>query len=157
VRRAIFLILSLGPLFACGVQEGDFIAGAESDPCMANVPVCQTTAGCNLDESHYIEGDFPGYRNFVVSTPADTTIVVRIFFKTRKHPGEDTEIIWYEPGCHVSYNYESKGQDIFQMAGTDRIFTQEKKVRQAGDHLVEIFSDATCHFFARVDIQTPMN
>jgi hypothetical protein len=143
-------------LCACGVSEADFISGADSDPCMANVPVCQTTAGCTLAESKYMEGDFPGFRSFIVTTPADTTVVVRLFFKTRVHPGEDTQIIWYEPGCHDSYTYESQGEDIFAKAGGDREFDQEMKVRMSGDHLVEIYSDATTHFFCRVDVQTPM-
>jgi hypothetical protein len=141
--------------FACGVSEGDFIAGADLDPCLSNIPACNNSAGCTMGESKYIEGDFPGYRNFIVTTPADTTITVKLFLKNRKHPGEDTEIVWWEPGCHDSYVYESLGDDIFSVAGRDQVFTQSKKVKRAGDHLVEIYSDAICHFFVRVAIETP--
>jgi len=150
-------ILVIALAMACGVSEGDFISGADHDPCESNIPVCQQTAGCAMGESKYIEGDFPGYTNFVVTTPADTTIVVKLFFKTRVHPGEDTEIIWYEPGCHDSYDYESEGKDIFSEAGGDRVFAKEQKVRRDGDHLIEIFSDARTHYFIRVELQTPLN
>jgi hypothetical protein len=157
VRRTTtlaLLALLLGTL-ACGVTEGDFIIGAEGDPCMSNIPICQTTAGCSINEAIYLEGDFPGLRNFVVNTPADTEIEVRIFFKTRLHPGEDTEIRWYEPGCADYYAYESMGIDIFSKAGSDRVFAQSQKVRMAGDHLIEIYSDATTHYFVRVELTHP--
>jgi hypothetical protein len=156
-RLVLAIGLFLGLLCSCGVSESDFIAGADHDPCMANVPVCQTVAGCTMGENKYIEGNFPGFVNFVVTTPADTTIVVKMFFKTRKHPGEDTEIIWFEPGCRDYYTYDSRGADIFAIAGGDRVFSQDQKIRQAGDHRVDIDCDATTHYFIRVEVQTPMN
>ncbi len=131
----------------------NFTAGAEHDPCMDNVPVCQTTAGCVMEEDDYIEGHFPGFVNFVVSTTASATIVVKIFFETRLHPGEDTEIIWFEPGCHDSYSYESGGADIFDLAGEDLVFEQEQQVLLEGSHRVDIYSDATTHYYLRVEVQ----
>ncbi len=142
-------------LCACGVSEGDFIADADPDPCESNVSICQTSAGCIMGESKYLEGDFPGFRSFVVTTPADTGIKVKLFFKSLVHPGEDTEIIWYEPGCADSFTWESMGADIFSKAGADRVFSQEHEVRMAGDHLIEIYSDATTHYFVRVELDTP--
>jgi len=142
----------------CGAPESDFIAGADFEPCLSTIPACQVTAGCTIGEFKYLEGDFPGFRNFVVRTgTSDTTIMVHVFFKTRKHPGEDTEIIWYEPSCSDSYRYESGGEDIFSKAGGDRIFSKGKKMRRAGDHLVEIYSDAYTHYFLRVELITPMD
>lgn len=161
-RNALILaLLALGLSTACGVSEADFIAGADHDPCQANIGVCQTTAGCTMGEYKYIEaggdGDRIGFRSFVVDTPADTTLVVKMFFKTREHPGEDTNITWYEVGCHDSYEYESMGKDIFSLAGNDRIFSQGMLLRQSGPHLVELDSDAVAHVFIRVELQTPMN
>ena len=49
------------------------------------------------------------------------------------------------------------GEDIFSLAGNDRIFEQGMKVRQEGPHLVEIDSDAVAHIFIRVDLQTPLD
>jgi hypothetical protein len=149
---ALFSLLLLG----CGVDEGDFIQGADYEPCLSNLPICQQTAGCALGENKYTEGDFPGYLSFVVTTPADTTVVVKIFFKSRVHPGQDTEIIWYEPGCSDSYSYRSEGEDIFALAGSKRVFSQEQNLRRAGDHLVEVSSDAFTHYFLRVELKTPL-
>lgn len=131
----------------------DFLAGAEQDACMSNVPVCQTTAGCAMDETKYIQGHFPGFINFAVTTPADTTIVVKMFFETCNHPGEATEIDWYEPGCSESYAYESLGADVCAVAGEDRVFEQEQAVLEEGAHLVEIYSDATTDYYLRVELK----
>jgi len=129
-----------------------FTDGAEPDPCTANIPICQTVVGCSLSEKKYYEGQFPGYVSIAIVTPADATIVVKMFFETRIHPGQDTEINWYEPGCQHSYSYQSTGADIFDIAGEDRVFTQEQKIIIAGDHLVEINSDASTHYYLRIEI-----
>lgn len=157
VRLSAAVLAAAAALAAgCGLPEAEFIAGADYEPCMANIPVCRGTAGCTLTENKYLEGDFPGYRNFVVTSPADTKIRLKFFFKTRKHPGEDTEIIWYEPGCSDSHKWESGGADLFLKAGGDRIFEVEQKVKRSGAHLIEIDSDATTHYFLRVEVITPM-
>jgi hypothetical protein len=139
----------------CGVDEGDFIAGADYEPCMGNVPACNRTAGCILGETKYTQGHFPGMVSFVVTTPADTFVEVSLFFKTRTHPGDDTEITWYEPGCSSSFRWESQGADLFAQAGSDRVFSKEHQLRQAGDHLIEIYSNATTNYFLRVVLTTP--
>lgn len=131
----------------------DFITGAEHDLCMDNAPICQTTAGCGLGEDEYIQGHFPGFINFIVNTSAGATIVVKIFFETQLHPGEDTEIIWYEPGCHESHIYESLGANVFELAGENRVFEQEQQVLQEGSHLVDVYSDATTDYYLRVELR----
>lgn len=166
MMRLMLLFLSALLALSCGYGEGsdtceedveaclnDFIAGAEQDACMDNVPLCQTTAGCSMDDTKYVEGNFPGFVNFAVTTSADATIVVRLFLKTQGHPGENTEINWYEPGCSESYTYESMGADVFAVAGADRVFEQEQQVSQEGLHLVEIYSDATTNYYLRVELQ----
>jgi hypothetical protein len=137
------------------VDEGAFIADAEGVTCDQSVPVCNTGAACVMGEARYIEDDFPGDINFVVTTPADTTIVVNIFFKEETSPGEDTTITWFEPGCGDKQTYFSGADDIFSKAGVDRVFSQQKKMRQAGDHLIEISSDAYAHIFVRVELIVP--
>ena len=56
-----------------------------------------------------------------------------------------------------SYTYESYGRDIFELAGSDLVFEQERRVRRAGDHLVEVYCDAIAEYYARVEVQTPLN
>jgi hypothetical protein len=45
------------------------------------------------------------------------------------------------------------GDDIFEIAGEDRVFEQEQKVVQEGRHLIDIFSDAQTHHYIRVQIK----
>ncbi|MBW1810437.1 MAG: hypothetical protein JRJ87_19730 [Deltaproteobacteria bacterium] len=130
-----------------------FTDGADLDTCTYNIPICQTVVGCVLGEKKFFEGQFPGFISFLITTPADATIVVKMFFETRMHPGQDTAINWYEPGCHDSYSYRSMGANIFEMAGEDRVFTQEQKIRREGDHLVEIYSDANAHYYLRTELR----
>ena len=155
LKRVIFSVVWLLLVPACGPDAGAFIAGADVVPCMENVPVCQTSAGCIMGESRYVEGDFPGVINFVVTTPADTVIVVKLYFTKQVSPGEDTEITWYEPGCGDKQTYSSGVDDIFSKTGDDGVFSQEKEVRRQGDHLIEIVSDAYTHFYARIALDTP--
>jgi hypothetical protein len=142
-------------LGGCGGEASAFIQGAVLEPCVTNVPVCQQTAGCIMGEGKYIEGDFPGGFNFVVTTPQETEITVELLFSERKHPGEELIIIWYEVGCHESLKYSSLGKDIFQEAGADLTLSQTKRVTRPGDHLVDVTSDAITHYYARVVITPP--
>ena len=49
------------------------------------------------------------------------------------------------------------GADIFAIAGGDRVFAQKQEVRMSGDHFIDVYCDATAHYFIRVEVQTPMN
>jgi len=155
----LLLIVSIGQICSCGLSEGEFIAGAEYDSCQSLYYACsgKPAASCVMGEAKYTDGYFPGQRWFLVSTVADTDVVVKLFFKTRIHPGEDMEIGWYETGCSSYYSYiMGLGEDLFSLAGGDRIFSKEYKVRRAGDHLVYVESDATAEYLLRVELKTPM-
>ena len=134
------------------VDSDAFIAGAELEPCSSTVEICQVTAGCVLAEDEYLAGSFPGFRNFVVRTPDRATLAIRLFFEERRHPGEVTEIIWFEPGCADSEKYDSNGADIIAEAGDGREFIRSALMQRAGDHLIEIYSDAHVQYLLRVEV-----
>ncbi len=151
-RGGIVLLLGLA---GCGFgAEGNFTLGLDLERCDGTFPVCQTTAGCTMGATRYLEGSFPGTREFIVSTPEDSVITVEIYFKTQRATGIDTEILWYEPGCFDTYQYLSEGRDIFEEAGPDRIFSKSQQVFLPGDHLIEIHSDALADYAIRVDVET---
>jgi hypothetical protein len=139
-------------------SEAMFTGGRDVSLCDAVYPVCKGKfAGCTLDTAHYIQGTFPGTRKFLVeTTPGDWVIKVQIFLENRLSPGTETEINWYEPGCAEEYRYQlSKDKlagDLFEQAGKSQVFVKERAVAEPGDHLVEIYSDATCRYDVRVDI-----
>jgi len=140
-------------------SEATFIGDRNEDLCNGVFHQCKgQTAGCILDEDHYIMGTFPGERKFLVeTTQGDWKIKVLIFLAERLSPGTETEIRWYEPGCVDEYKYQlSKDQlrgDLFEQAGRDQVFEVEQPVIEAGDHLVSVWSDAVCRFDLRVQIR----
>jgi hypothetical protein len=140
-------------------SEATFVGGREMLLCDAVYPVCKGKfAGCTLDNVHYIQGTFPGTRKFLVeTTQGDWVIKVLVFLENRLSPGTETELNWFEPGCAEEYRYQiSKDKlsgDLFEQAGKTQVFVKEHPVVEPGDHLVEIYSDATCRYDIRIDIE----
>lgn len=140
----------------CGFgSEAAFVGSASLDDCLDELPICNTTANCKLvEEERYLEGSFPGQRSFIVPTEGEAIIRVKIFFRTRLGPGADTEIVWFEPACVDDYNYESQGADIFRDTTDEGIFTKEQRVFRAGEHLVQVRSDAVGDYLLRTEVLT---
>ena len=151
-------VLSTMLASACGFgAEGNFTAGLSRDRCDGTFPVCQTTAGCTMGIGKYVEGSFPGARQFIVPAPEESFIRLRIFFKKEIATGIDTEILWHEPGCFDTYQYQSEGLDIFLDAGDDAIFEREQQVFLSGDHLLEVISDVVVDYIIVVEVENTTN
>jgi hypothetical protein len=153
-------VLLLPALGGClnATSEATFIGGRDQMLCDGVWPVCKGKfAGCLFDQEHYLQGTFPGTRKFLVETiPGDWVIMVKLFLEDRLAPGTETEVQWYEPGCADEYRYQlSKNLvagNLFEQAGRSQVFSVERAVVEAGDHLVEVYSDATCRYDLRVEI-----
>ncbi|MCA9671137.1 MAG: hypothetical protein KC503_36315 [Myxococcales bacterium] len=141
-------------------NEAAFTGDRSEIPCGSGAyPVCRGAyAGCILEENNYIRGTFPGSRKFLVTTkPGDWTIRILIFLDQQRAPGDLFEVNWFEPGCTDQYRYKLSDNsgtggervDIFEKAGRDKVFEVEQPVVESGDHLVEIFADATARFVVR--------
>jgi hypothetical protein len=145
-------------LFAAGCtfgSEATFVGTRTLQTCDLELPVCNTTAGCKLNEEEsYLEVVFPGQRAFLVPTLGEATIRLSLLWRTQTGPGADTEIVWYEPACVDSYRYESQGADVFAASDERGVFVREQKVFRAGEHLVEIRSDAAAEALLRTDVLT---
>ena len=134
-------------------SEGAFIGARLLDTCDLEIPVCNTTAGCKLtEEESYLERDLPGQAQLIVPTEGAATIRVSIYWREQLGPGADTEIIWHEPACVDNFRFESQGRDIFADSNKQGIFIQEQKVFRAGEHLIELRSDATAKILLRTDV-----
>jgi len=120
--------------------------------------VCKgKSAGCILDEYHFLKGMFPGERKFLVETSrGDWKIKILFYLVEMVSPGKETEVIWYEPGCTDEYRFQlSKYKltgDLFEQAGRDQIFEVEQKVTESGDHLISVWSDAICSYLLKIEI-----
>lgn len=154
MRRALSTALLL-VVAACSLSSEDgFIQGARKDPCDSSIPVCSTTAGCRMTEGeNYLEGVFPGTKNVVVPTSGEADISIILYFRSQEAPGSDTEIIWYEPGCHDFYSYPVEGISLFREVGSDRLWTVKQTVFYEGDHLVTVRSDATAEYLLKAEIK----
>lgn len=152
----IFLGASLASLPACNFgSEASFIDTATLSQCDDEIPVCNTTAGCKMvEEDTYLEGSFPGQRFMIVPTVGEAVIRVKIFWRTQLGPGADTDITWFEPACVDDFAFESKGADIFRDTNNQGIFVKEQRVFRAGDHLIEIRSDAVGDYLLRTEVLT---
>lgn len=152
--RALALALLL-PACRFG-SEAAFAGERILDTCDAEIPVCNTTAGCRLvEEDHYTEGAFPGLKQVIVPTAGEAIVRVELYWRDQKAAGADTEIVWFEPACTELFTYQSQGANIFEDTNAQGVFVQEKRVFQRGDHLVEVRSDATAEYLLRVSVLTP--
>jgi len=142
-------------LAACLSAEEEFTQDRLLKICEENYQICMKPAGCELDEDHYAEGTFPGSRRVVVAThEVDVEFRVRIFFKTTTSPGTELLVQMYEANCTLNTALAKErivDKDIFEESGDDRVLDFKLKVQQEGEHLVEIYSDATAEYLLIVD------
>jgi len=153
--RQSCLLLPLALAVGCIDAQSAFIDGRTLDACTSTIPVCTTTADCLLDLTNYTQGSFNegATRRLVVHTDEAATITVELYFTTEISPGIDTEVTFYESECLSSDDVTSGGDDIFQEAGPGHIWQRSHQVVTAGDHLVEVFSDAQADYLLLVNIQ----
>ena len=129
--------------------EDEFIYELNRETCDGNWPVCNTAAGCVLGKNQYIEGSFPSSYKFIINAEANKNISIKILFKNQKHAGTFTELYFYKPGCFDRYSYDSKGKDIFRLAGDNRTFIVEQRLYEEGNHLIELTSDSYTEFLLK--------
>jgi hypothetical protein len=130
----------------CITAENAFLAGRLPLLCDQSYYTCNVTAGCRLDDDHYVKDSFPGTQRVILSTTtAQSSWQVRIFLTDLRAPGSELLIQLYEPTCTLDVNdarvyYEG---DLFEEAGNDRMLVYDLTVFGVGEHLLEIYSDAT--------------
>jgi hypothetical protein len=139
---------------ACGDAESVFVSGRAQLACDQALPVCGSFAGCVLSPESYAQSAFKqgGTTRFIVRTTGAADLEISLFFRTEESPGSDTEIAWYEAGCQQRYSAQSGGRDVFVEAGEARIFKRSQRLTTAGDHLVEVFSDAQAEVLLEVAV-----
>ncbi len=149
--RRLACVLALAVL-GCN-EEATFTVGREREVCEGNVPTaCQVSGRCVLDGDHYLAGSFPEPRRFVVRTDGAAVLNCQLLLTNRKTPGTELRVRVAEPSCASMDEYDSAGQDLFRLAGSDGIISVKLHVTKAGDHLVEVYSDAYSDYFLKVDL-----
>jgi len=152
VTGRIALAFALFGLSACS-NSSFFTVGRDRTICEQNIPTaCGATARCVLDTSHYLDGEFPSSRRFIVRTTGEADLKFEIYLDDRHAPGTSLRLVVSEPSCNEKATYDSDGVDIFQAAGADGIITMPIHTTRPGDHLVELSSDAYCSYVLRFNV-----
>ena len=140
---------------SCETAEEVFVGDRLAKLCDESYWVCNVSTGCVLDNDHYVEGVFPGTRRIVITTQeVEQDIRVRIYFRTQESPGTEILVQLYEPNCIVNTALARENLvnvDLFEEAGDDRMLIFELTALEEGEHLLEIYSDASAEYLLVVE------
>lgn len=126
---------------ACDAQT--FTIGLDLEPCEANLPTaCGAVAHCVLDTGHYLAGEFPSSRRFIIRTDGEASFELQFLLFDERTPGTELRVVVHEPSCGERYIYDSGGKDLFRLTGSDGVLRVPFHVIHRGDHLVELVADA---------------
>ena len=117
--------------------------------------ICDVTAGCQLDDEHYVSGAFPGTRRLLVETaPERSVIQMQLFLSELLSPGTELVVQLRAPDCSLNAELgrvHLVGADLAAEAGSDQTLTLTLHAGEPGEHLVEIYSDAIADYLLVVD------
>ena len=121
----------------------------------ATIPMIQLYNGVlGLDEDEFVRGAFPGAQRLIIATDNDGgTLVVRLLLSEMLYPGTELLIQAHTPGCGAVETEHFVDRDLFRLAGDDRVIEVELPLGEAGDHLVELFSDMSARYVLAGDIE----
>lgn len=145
---AIALLLASG----CGSPKDAFIAGRALDPCGGSWPVCNTVVGCPLAAGSYAAGSLPTTVGYLVQTSGPATVAVHIYIDQVTAAGSQTLLTWFETGCSSRFQTQVTGADFVGESQQQGDFVRSQELAGAGDHLIQLQSDATAHYLIKVDV-----
>ncbi len=150
IRHACTITAVVTMLVSCQTAEEAFVGDRLLSLCDESYSICGKPSGCVLDGNHFAESAFPGTTRVVVATDdAESSVSVRLFLSKMESPGTQLIVQLYEPDCSLETNFARaslEDVDIFKEAGDDRTLLFDFKTFQEGEHLLEIFSDASAEF-----------
>lgn len=153
--QALVLITLIAWLPACLSGEEAFVDGRLHAYCDEAYEVCHKPAGCVLDDKHFVRAGFPGARRFVVATEAnDVLLRISIYIAEMQAPGTEIIVQAYEPDCTLDIaksQAHMEDVDIFKKAGDDRVLQFDLEAVMAGEHLIEIYADASAEYLLVVE------
>lgn len=138
-------------------SEEAFVRGRAHDPCEQTIPACEggLFASCALDDSRYTDARFPGALRFLVRAEPFDRIEIGVYFAEVRDSGLETTFYWYEPGCSEVYSERTEGAVLLGEAEDEGSVWREQQVFEAGDHLIEILSDAQARVVVIVNVHEP--
>lgn len=152
---AALLLAACAVLWAAGCLTADeaFTGGRIQNLCAESLTICDGSAGCALDNDHYLEGNFPGTVRVIVNAKvAGGRLSVRLRLTEMRYPGTEMVVQAYEPGCGDLSEERLKDVDLFDLAGDEGVLQFDLALKGAGDHLLEVFSDMSAGFLLTVEM-----
>lgn len=123
--------------------------------CEHAYPVCDLTAGCVLDDAHYLSGSFPGTRRFLVELDEEgTELTLTLLARELIAPGSELLVRMYEPDCTVDTQdgqVHLQDVDLFEEVGDDRLIELQLIGSDSGEHMLELYSDASFSYLLTID------
>ncbi|MCP4606126.1 MAG: hypothetical protein GY847_37375 [Proteobacteria bacterium] len=142
-------------LLSCQTAEDAFIGNRLLTLCGDAYWICNVPSGCVLDDDHYSKKVFPDTHRVVIATEEpELEIRVRLFLSKMESPGTELLVQLYEPDCTQDINLARAHLtdiDLFEEAGDDRMLIFDLMAMQEGEHLLEIYSDASAEFLLIVE------
>lgn len=122
------------------------------DSCDSIWNVCATRVGCLLGDRSYVEGRFPGTNQVGIQLAEPSTVTVGLYLSEVAGTGEATVITLFEGSCSSPVRVEVTGKTLFGEAEKIGFFQRSATLRDVGDHLIKIESDARTKYLLKVDV-----
>ena len=157
MKNLLPLFLVLAALVSCQTAQEEFIGDRLLEICNDSYMLCNFPTGCVLNSDHYVKGSFPGVRRVVVeSDERNAEFSVRLFLKNMKGSGTEMLVQLYEPNCTVNTEngrVHLEDVDIFDEAGDDHTLVFTTGVEGEGEHVLEIYSDASTEYLLIAELK----
>ncbi len=152
---ALFCLLATVLFAACETGEEAFVDDRLQMPCQQTYYICNFPAECVIDKNHYVKGVFPGEQRLVVKTEErDVKLDIKLYISSMEAPGTEIIVQAWEPDCTLNI-YKARDHqvdiDLFEEAGDDRILGFSLEVADKGEHLLEIYADASAEYLLLVE------
>jgi len=134
-------------LLLMGCTEPSVVTSRLPALCAETLPACGVSAGCVLDPERYVTGQFPGARRVLLDADEPTAYRVWLRFTEMGSAGSELLLQLHSADCTVD-PYAGRihwvDVDLFERAGTDwTLILDGLEVDSEGEHLLEVYSDAT--------------
>lgn len=139
-------------MVACGDPRTSFIGTRFQDPCDGTWNVCSTQVGCLLGDRSYIEGRFPGTNKVAVQLFEPSKVTASFLLSEVAGAGTTTTITMYEGSCTSPTRVEVTGLTFIGEAEKVGYVARSVDLREIGDHLIQVESDARAKYLLKVDI-----
>lgn len=148
--------MATGAAAGCISAEETFVGARLEDLCADLTPICSVQASCVLAQDRYMRSSFPGGLRVIVETmEPDRKLVVRMLLTEMIFPGTELLVQAWSPKCKAFDDVHLLDIDLFELAGDTRILQIELEAPDAGEHLVELFSDMSASYLLTVDVESP--